>query len=155
MGTLPAGRSVAKPTRVRFVVLAFLCTLSLLTYLDRVCISQGQRDIQFELRISDEWMGDVLGAFAIGYMLFEVPAGWMGDRWGTIPPMKSGNPQIDVPANQRIDQANQAIQTGAYVVLAVDFIVQVAGLAMVTAGAVGERVPRAYAFDGRNFRVVF
>ena len=83
MGTLLAGRPVVKPTRVRLGVLAFVCTLSLLTYLDRVCISQGQRDIQFELRISDEMMGDVLGAFAIGYMLFEVPAGWLGDRWGT------------------------------------------------------------------------
>src|SRR4051812_915886 len=40
------------------------------------------------------------------------PLAQMGDRWGTIPAMKSGNPQIDVPANQRIDQANQAIQAG-------------------------------------------
>src|SRR5205085_12178605 len=56
--------------------------LSLLTYLDRVCISQAQRDIQFELRISDVGLGLVLGAFAVGYGLFEVPGGGLGDRWG-------------------------------------------------------------------------
>ena len=27
-------------------------------------------------------MGLVLGIFAVGYGLFEVPEGWMGDRWG-------------------------------------------------------------------------
>ncbi len=82
MGTLPSGRSDPKPTRVRLRVLAFVCTLSLLTYLDRVCISQAQRDIQFDLRISSEDMGLVLGVFAVGYALFEIPEGWMGDRWG-------------------------------------------------------------------------
>jgi MFS family permease len=67
---------------VRLGVLAFMCTLSLLTYLDRVCISQAQRDIQFELCISDVGLGLVLGAFAVGYGLLEVPGGGMGDRWG-------------------------------------------------------------------------
>ena len=83
MGTLPADRSVLKPTRVRLGVLAFMCSLSLLTYLDRVCISQAQRDIQFDLRISDVGLGLVLGAFAVGYGLLEVPGGGLGDRWGT------------------------------------------------------------------------
>jgi hypothetical protein len=79
----------------------------------------------------------------------------MGDTWGTVPAMKSGNPQIDVPANQRIDEVNHAIQTGAYVVLAVDFALQLAGIGMVTAGAVGHRVQRTYALDGRGVVVRF
>jgi MFS transporter, ACS family, glucarate transporter len=83
MGTLPAGRSILKPTRVRLGVLAFASSLSILTYLDRVCISQAQRDIQFDLHISDVGMGLVLAAFAVGYGLFEVPGGAMGDRWGS------------------------------------------------------------------------
>jgi MFS family permease len=82
MGTLPGGRSVLKPTRVRLGVLAFVSTLSLLTYLDRVCISQAQRDIQFDLRISDIGLGLVFGAFAVGYAVFEVPAGILGDFLG-------------------------------------------------------------------------
>ncbi|HVS36868.1 MAG TPA: MFS transporter [Gemmataceae bacterium] len=81
MGTR-ANRPLLKPTGVRFGVLTFVCVLSLLTYIDRVCISQAQRDIQFELRISDVGLGLVLGAFAVGYGLLEAPAGGLGDRWG-------------------------------------------------------------------------
>jgi MFS family permease len=70
------------PTHVRFGVLAFACTLSLVTYLDRVCISQVQGEIQRELDLSDRQLGLVFSAFLLGYMIFEVPGGWMGDRWG-------------------------------------------------------------------------
>ena len=79
----------------------------------------------------------------------------MGDTWGTVPPVKTGNPQIDVPANQRIGEVNQTIQTGAYVVLAIDFAIQLTGLSLVAAGVAGHRVQRVYAFDGQSFRVRF
>src|SRR5215471_19800125 len=75
--------STPAPTRVRFTVLAFICTLSVLTYLDRICISRVQEDIQRDLLISDFQMGLVFSAFIVGYLLFEVPGGWMGDRWGS------------------------------------------------------------------------
>lgn len=71
-----------KPTKVRYVVLFFACSLSLLTYLDRVCISRVQGDMQRDLGFSDKEMGWVFGAFLLGYCLFEIPGGWMGDRWG-------------------------------------------------------------------------
>lgn len=38
--------------------------------------------IQDELSISTQGMGWILGAFAIGYALFQVPGGWIGDRYG-------------------------------------------------------------------------
>lgn len=75
--------SVARPTFVRFGVLAFLCVLSLITYLDRVCIMQVAPDIRRDLLISEEQMGLIFSAFLFGYMLFEVPGGWLGDRWGS------------------------------------------------------------------------
>jgi len=75
--------SLQTPTRVRFVVLTFLCSLSLLTYLDRICISRVQENIQEDLLISDDQIGLVFSAFTLGYLLFEVPGGWMGDRWGS------------------------------------------------------------------------
>ena len=75
---VPARRA----TRVRFIVLAFVCTLSVLTYLDRICISRVRENIQADLLLSDFQMGFVLSAFVVGYLLFEVPGGWMGDRWG-------------------------------------------------------------------------
>ncbi len=71
------------PTRVRFAVLGFAASLSLLTYLDRVCISQVRDQIEGDLGITEKQMGWVFSAFLFGYMLFEVPGGWMGDRWGT------------------------------------------------------------------------
>ncbi len=72
----------AKPTRVRFTVLAFLCALSFLTYYDRQCIVRAQESIQTELLITDGQMGLVFGAFFLAYALFEIPGGWMGDRIG-------------------------------------------------------------------------
>ncbi|MCC7084405.1 MAG: MFS transporter [Pirellulales bacterium] len=71
-----------KPTRVRYGVMAFLCALSFLTYYDRVCIMRAQQDIQKDLDLSDPDMGKVLGAFFLAYALFEMPSGWLGDRYG-------------------------------------------------------------------------
>jgi MFS family permease len=69
-------------TRVRVIVMVFLCTLSFLTYYDRQCIVRAQEEIQRTLAISDEQMGLVFGAFWLAYALFEIPGGWMGDRFG-------------------------------------------------------------------------
>ena len=63
--------------------MAFLCALAFLTYFDRVCIVQAQRDIQHDLLLSDQQMGMVLSAFWLAYALFEIPSGWLGDRYGT------------------------------------------------------------------------
>jgi MFS transporter, ACS family, glucarate transporter len=71
-----------RPTRVRLGVLTFISSLSILTYLDRTCISRVQDNIKGDLGFDDAQMGLVFGAFKIGYGLFEVPAGWMGDTWG-------------------------------------------------------------------------
>ncbi|HEY2587884.1 MAG TPA: MFS transporter [Tepidisphaeraceae bacterium] len=73
----------ARPTRVRYAVMAFLCTLAFLSYLDRVCISRAQADIRHDLGLSMGQMGMVMGIFWLGYALFEIPGGWMGDRFGS------------------------------------------------------------------------
>jgi MFS family permease len=80
--TTGSGLPITKATRQRYVVMAFLCVLSFLTYFDRVCIMRAQGDIQRDLDISDERMGLVFGAFWLAYALFEIPGGWMGDRYG-------------------------------------------------------------------------
>ena len=76
------GPPAMNPTQVRFGVLAFISSLSILTYLDRVCISRVQGEMQNDLGFTDVHMGLVFGAFSLGYGLFEVPGGWMGDVWG-------------------------------------------------------------------------
>lgn len=72
----------AGSSRIRLRVLAFLCVLSFLTYYDRQCIVRAQEDIQSSLAISDTQMGLIFGSFWFAYALFEIPGGWMGDRFG-------------------------------------------------------------------------
>jgi MFS family permease len=68
---------------VRFGVLGFACSLALITYLDRICIARVNENIRSDLAISKEQMGWIFNAFTLGYLLFEVPGGWMGDAWGS------------------------------------------------------------------------
>src|SRR5262245_20580186 len=70
------------PSRARHVTLAFAIALAVVTYVDRVCISQAGLSIQKELGLSKIQWGWVLGVFAWAYALFEVPGGWLGDRIG-------------------------------------------------------------------------
>ena len=56
--------------------------LSLLLYIDRVCISVAKDPIAETLGLSDRAMGWVLSIFALGYALFQVPSGIMADRYG-------------------------------------------------------------------------
>lgn len=56
--------------------------LSLLLYIDRICISVAKEPIARELALSDKAMGWVLSAFALGYALLQVPSGALADRWG-------------------------------------------------------------------------
>jgi MFS transporter, ACS family, glucarate transporter len=71
------------PTRVRFGVLGFVCALSMITYLDRVCFGAAVSNLVTDLHLSSEadlkW---ALTAFAISYALFEIPSGWLGDVYG-------------------------------------------------------------------------
>src|SRR5436309_15941208 len=62
--------------------MAFLLALSFLTYFDRQCIVWVKPQIESELHLDDEQMGLILGAFWLAYSLFDIPAGWLGDRYG-------------------------------------------------------------------------
>jgi MFS family permease len=70
------------PTRVRYIVLAWLCSLSMITYIDRVCIKQVRGQMQSDLGLTPEQFGWVFSAFALSYALFEVPSGWLADKIG-------------------------------------------------------------------------
>lgn len=67
---------------VRNRVLALLFSLTFVTYLDRVCISATADVMRAELGLSRVEMGWVFSAFIAGYVLFEIPGGWMADRFG-------------------------------------------------------------------------
>jgi sugar phosphate permease len=61
---------------------ALLFLLAVITYLDRVCISVAGPRIQEYLHIGPQQWGWVVGAFALAYATFEIPGGWMADRFG-------------------------------------------------------------------------
>ena len=60
----------------------FVIVLAMITYIDRVCISQAAPLIRRDLALTESQMGWVFSAFTISYALFEIPGGWMGDRYG-------------------------------------------------------------------------
>ena len=68
--------------KYRHRVLGFLFFLSIITYLDRVCISVVGPRMKKDLDLTNEQFGYVLSAFALAYALFEVPTGTLGDRIG-------------------------------------------------------------------------
>ncbi|MBP3955962.1 MFS transporter [Gemmata sp. G18] len=70
-------------TNARYVTLAYLCGLTLILYLDRMCIGKAAPFIQDELGLLDWQMGFVHAAFMLAYGLFEVVTGHWGDRFGS------------------------------------------------------------------------
>ena len=66
----------------RYVVVAALFALSLITYIDRAAISSAKGPLAEDLGLSDTQMGLVFSAFAFGYAAAQIPSGWFADRIG-------------------------------------------------------------------------
>jgi len=71
-----------RPSRARHWILLFAATLAIITYIDRVCISQAAGDIRRDLNLTEAQMGWAFAAFAWAYALFEIPGGWLADKIG-------------------------------------------------------------------------
>ena len=71
-----------RPTRVRYIVLALTVAVYMITYMDRVVISAAVPSIQKEFGFSMIAMGWILSSFQWAYALFQIPGGWLGDRFG-------------------------------------------------------------------------
>jgi len=70
------------PTRIRWLLVAWVALVGAVSFLDRVNISIAARSITQEYRLSDLELGWIFAAFAVGYSLFQIPAGWTADRFG-------------------------------------------------------------------------
>jgi sugar phosphate permease len=87
---IPQQESFAPPTSVRYQVLGLLGAMTFILYLDRVCWGQAKQAVALSLGLIDArgqidtvalaWIDN---AFLISYGLFEVPAGNLGDRYGS------------------------------------------------------------------------
>src|SRR5262245_65217302 len=73
----------SQPTRVRYGVMAFLCSLAFILYIDRVCIGQAGTAMKGELGLTNFQWGLVGVAFQIAYAVFEPTTGHWGDRYGS------------------------------------------------------------------------
>jgi ACS family glucarate transporter-like MFS transporter len=81
--TMASGEPVSmKASRVRHGVVAFALSLAILSYIQRVAISQAAGPIAADLHLDKEQLGAVLGAFGLSYALFEIPMGLLGDKLG-------------------------------------------------------------------------
>jgi MFS family permease len=72
----------SRPTRVRYSVLFMLCLLAMITYMDRAMYGSAKADLMAAVGrpVTDFYL--VLIFFQFAYAVFEVPTGWMGDKYG-------------------------------------------------------------------------
>jgi len=70
------------PTRARYSVLALLCLLAMITYLDRAMYGSAKGDMMDAVGQPESRFYLVLVFFQLAYALFEIPTGWMGDTFG-------------------------------------------------------------------------
>jgi sugar phosphate permease len=71
-----------QPSRGRWYILFLISVMYLITYLDRVNISTAAPQISKEFGFDNVTMGYIFAAFVWAYALFQVPGGWLSDRFG-------------------------------------------------------------------------
>jgi sugar phosphate permease len=71
-----------RPTRVRYAVLGLTVAAYMITYMDRQVLAVARPVIRDELHISLVMMGWITFGFRLSYALFQIPGGWLGDRFG-------------------------------------------------------------------------
>src|SRR5262249_42890315 len=70
------------PTAIRYRILALLVGFSLVSYVLRTNITVAAKLMMPELGLNEIQMGQVFSAFMLGYAIFQIPAGILGDRKG-------------------------------------------------------------------------
>ena len=69
-------------SKTRYIVVFFMVTLAMVTYLDRACIGVMSEAIQRDLGLTKSQMGYVFAVFSLAYAGFEIPTAWWADRHG-------------------------------------------------------------------------
>ena len=68
--------------KVSRTILAIMCAMSFIMYLDRVNLSAAAGLIRDDLHLSNTNVGLVFAAFAYTYAICQVIGGWVSDRFG-------------------------------------------------------------------------
>ena len=69
-------------SRVRYWMVLLAMLVAVLLYLDRICLSTASESIEKDLGLNKEQLSWVLSAFFWAYAAAQLPAGWLGDRFG-------------------------------------------------------------------------
>jgi sugar phosphate permease len=77
-----AGPSV-RPTRVRYYVLGLSFIVGLIMFLDRACMGTASPMIMRDFGLDKITMGWSVATFNLTYSLFQIPGGWLADRFGS------------------------------------------------------------------------
>jgi MFS family permease len=72
----------SRPTFVRYRVLMLTFIVAFVMYMDRTCVGVAAPTLMQEFGLNKIQMGWAAAAFNAAYTLFQVPAGWMADRYG-------------------------------------------------------------------------
>jgi len=82
MATVGSAAPAARPTRVRFLILALLTVGTMINYLDRTVISVAAPSMSKDLGLNAAVMGLVFSAFSWTYAAAQIPGGIFLDRVG-------------------------------------------------------------------------
>ncbi|MFT3761614.1 MAG: MFS transporter [Pseudoxanthomonas sp.] len=79
------GARIARPGAAAWCVLALLCFVYVLNFLDRQLLSILAKPIQDDLGVSDGQLGRIGGLyFAMFYCILAIPVGWLADRTNRV-----------------------------------------------------------------------
>src|SRR5215469_9776570 len=78
----PAAADAATRTKVRYVILALIFIITTLNYADRATLSVTGSAMRAEFGFDAIRMGYIFSAFSWAYVLSQLPAGWILDRFG-------------------------------------------------------------------------
>lgn len=73
----------ARPTRVRYAIIALIFLITSINYADRATFSIAGSAAASELALTPVQIGFILSAFAWAYVLAQIPGGVLLDRFGT------------------------------------------------------------------------
>jgi MFS family permease len=81
----PMSSSSARPTAVRHQILATATMVAFLMYLDRICLADiiGSASFKADVVLDNNQADWVKLSFFWAYALFQVPAGWLSDRFNS------------------------------------------------------------------------
>lgn len=70
-------------SRARYLIVALLFLASSVNYADRASLSITKTSLSHDLGLDPIWMGYLLSAWGWSYVIAQLPAGWLLDRFGS------------------------------------------------------------------------